>query len=438
MVRLAYQPHGCHDELSRPGLSGYAVGAGMRLERQMNLEQAKLIDDQTICHTYARTPLLITRGEGMYVWDDQGRRYLDFCSGGRAVNALGHCHPKVVAAIKAQVDVLIHTSNDYYTEPQLRLAALLTGQFPDSRAFFCNSGAEANEAALKLARKYGKRLSADRVEIITTWKSFHGRTFGAITATGQPKYQQGFEPLLPGFRYVTFNDLAEMDEAISERTCAVMLEPVQGESGAYPATPEYMAGVRRLCDERNALLILDEVQTGLGRTGKLFAYQHFAVEPDIITLSKALGGGMPIGVMLAKTRAADAFQYGDHGTTFGGSALTAAAACAAVTAIIEDELPANAAKVGALLVERLTALQAACPIITGFRVQGCLAAIDLAEPIAAEVKDRVQRDGLLILTVGANMLRLLPALICRPEQVEAAIAAITKAIESAASANIQS
>ena len=215
------------------------------------------------------------------------------------------------------------------------------------------------------------------MEIVTTLKSFHGRTFGALTATGQPKYQQGFEPLLPGFRYVHFNDLAAMDEAISERTCAVMLEPVQGESGVYPATPEYLRGVRRLCDERGALLILDEVQTGLGRTGKLFAFQHFAIEPDILTLSKALGGGMPIGVMLAKTRAADAFQYGDHGTTFGGSALTAAAACAAFSAIIEDDLPANAAKIGALLRERLTALQAACPIHHRFSRQGCLAAIDL-------------------------------------------------------------
>jgi len=400
----------------------------------MNLEQAKLIDDQAICHTYARTPLFIARGEGMYVWDDQGKRYLDFCSGGRAVNALGHCHPRVVAAIKAQVDVLIHTSNDYYTEPQLRLAELLTHQFPDSRAFFCNSGAEANEAALKLARRYGKGLSSDRVEIVTTLKSFHGRTFGALTATGQPKYQRDFEPLLPGFRYVTFNDLATMDEAITERTCAVILEPVQGESGVYPVTQEYISGVRRLCDTRGALLILDEVQTGLGRTGKLFAYQHYAIEPDILTLSKALGGGMPIGVMLAKTRAADAFQYGDHGSTFGGSALTAAAACAAVTTIIEEELPANAAKIGKMLSEQLSALQAVCPTITDVRVQGCMAAIDLAEPIAAEVKDLVQRDGLLILTVGANMLRLLPALICQPEQVETAVTTIGNAIECIASA----
>ncbi len=236
---------------------------------------------------------------------------------------------------------------------------------------------------------------------------------------------------MPGFRYVEFNDLAAMDEAMTERTCAVMLEPVQGESGVYPATPEYMHGVRRLCDERGALLILDEVQTGLGRSGKLFAYQHYQLEPDILTLSKALGGGMPIGAMLAKAPVAAAFELGDHGTTFGGSALAAAAAFAAVSAIIDERLPENAANIGGYLSERLTALQGNCPVISGFRVQGCLAAIDLTEPIAAEVKDLAQQHGVLILTVGSNMLRLLPALICRHEQVDVAISTIARAIEDA-------
>jgi len=402
----------------------------------MNLEQAKRLDEGCICQTYARTPLFIARGEGMYVWDDQDRRYLDFCSGGRAVNALGHCHPKVVAAIKQQAEVLIHTSNDFYTEPQMRLADLLTRQFPHARAFFCNSGAEANEAALKLARKYGRQDSSERVEIVSTWKSFHGRTFGAISATGQPKYQQGFAPLVPGFQYVEFNNLSAMDAAITDRTCAVILEPVQGESGVYPATPEFMQGVRKLCDERGAVLIIDEVQTGLGRSGKLFAFEHFGIEPDILTLSKALGGGVPIGVMLAKEQVAAVFQFGDHGTTFGGSALTAAAAYAAVSAILDERLAENAAKIGNYLQEKLTALQATHPVVTGFRVMGCLAGVDLAAPIAGEVKSRAQDSGLLILTVGNNMLRLLPALICGTEEVDAACAIIADALEHASCASI--
>ena len=220
----------------------------------MNLEQAQQLEGQYFMTLFSRTPLLLERGEGMYVWDDQGRRYLDFCSGGRAVNALGHCHPKVVAAICAQAGTLLHTSNDYFTEPQERLAELLVTHSALDRAMFCNSGAEAIEAAIKLARKFGKRDSAGRVEIVSTWKSFHGRTMGAITATGQPKYQQGFEPLLPGFRYVDFNDLAAMDAVVSDRTCAVLLEPVQGESGVYPATPEYLRGVNSIVILRSLMI----------------------------------------------------------------------------------------------------------------------------------------------------------------------------------------
>lgn len=398
----------------------------------MLLTEAQQIEAQCYCTLYTRTPLMLTRGEGMSVWDDQERRYLDFCSGGRAVNALGHCHPKVVEAIRRQAGVLIHTSNDYYTEPQVRLAALLTAHCACTRVFWCNSGAEAIEAAIKLARKHGKRDSADRVEIVTALKSFHGRTIGAITATGQPKYQQGFAPLVPGFSHVPFNDLAAMDAAITDRTCAVILEPVQGESGVYPATPAYLQGVRALCDARGAVLILDEVQTGLGRTGKLFAYEHYGIEPDILTLSKAIGGGMPFGAMLAKEAVASAFQPGDHATTFGGSPLSAAAALAAVSAIIEDHLPEQAATIGTQLRDRLTALQAQQPLVTGSRVCGCMAAVDLAAPIAAAVKADAQERGLLILTVGDNMLRLLPALICTPAQVDEAIAIVAQAIAAAA------
>ena len=397
----------------------------------MHLEQVQQIEEQSFFTLYTRTPLMITRGAGMYVWDDRNRRYLDFCSGGRAVNALGHCHPRVVAAIREQAEVLLHTSNDYYTEPQAKLAQLLTSHCACTRIFFCNSGGEAIEAAIKLARKHGKRDSAERVEIITALKSFHGRTYAAITATGQPKYQQGFEPLVPGFHYVPFNDLAAMDAMITDRTCAVLLEPIQGESGVYPATLEYLQGVRRLCDERGAVLILDEVQTGLGRTGKLFAYQHYGIEPDIITLSKAIGGGMPLGAMLAREAVASAFKPGDHATTFGGTAIAAAAGYAAVSTIIEDGMVENAALIGDYLAEKLAELQAKNPLVAGFRVRGCMAAVDLTELVAAAVQTQARQDGLLILTVGNNMLRLLPALICERAQVDEAIALIAKALETA-------
>jgi predicted acetylornithine/succinylornithine family transaminase len=398
----------------------------------MNLAQAQQIDAECFFTLYTRTPLMITRGAGMYVWDDQGQRYLDFCSGGRAVNALGHCHPRVVAAIRAQAEILLHTSNDFYTEPQAQLARLLTSHCVCNKIFFCNSGGEANEAALKLARKYGKRDSAERYEVVSTLQSFHGRTMGAISATGQPKYQQGFEPLVPGFRYVPYNDLAAMAEVITARTCAVILEPVQGESGVYPATPEYLQGVRRLCDERGAALILDEVQTGLGRTGKLFAYEHYGIEPDIITLSKAIGGGVPLGAMLAKNPVAAAFKPGDHATTFGGTAIAAAAGFAAVSAILDEGLVENAAAIGYYLADKLDALSARSPHVSGYRAIGCMAAIDLADPIAAQVQTAARAQGLLILTVGATMLRLLPALICTTAEVDQAMEIIANAIDAAA------
>jgi acetylornithine aminotransferase/acetylornithine/N-succinyldiaminopimelate aminotransferase len=394
----------------------------------MHLADAQFIDDACSFTLYTRTPLMIARGEGMYCWDDTGRRYLDFCSGGRAVCGLGHCHPAVVAAIREQAGQLLHVSNDYYTEPMAKFTQLLAGLGALNRVFLCNSGAEANEAAIKLARKHGKRDSAQRVEFVTALKSFHGRTMAAITATGQPKYQQGFEPMVPGFNYVPYNDLAAMDAAITDRTCAVMLEPVMGESGVYPATLEYMQGVRRLCDARGALLILDEVQTGLGRTGTMFAYEQYDILPDVVTLAKALGGGVPIGAMLAREPAASAFGRGDHASTFGGTAIASAAGYAAVTAVIDENMPANAARIGAYLKQKLTALQAEMPVITAIRTAGCMCAVDLADPIAGAVKDRAQDLGLLILTVGDQMLRLLPAMICTEAQVDEAVGVIAEAL----------
>ena len=397
----------------------------------MQLHEAQCLDSAYACQVYTRTPLLITRGAGMYVWDDQDRQYLDFCSGGRAVNALGHCHPVVVAAIQEQAATLLHTSNDFYTVPQARLMELLASHCACRRVFLCNSGAEANEAALKLARKYGTRKAAERWEVITAQQSFHGRTFGAMTATGQPKYQQGFGPLVPGFRYVPFNDLPAMAEAITTHTCAVMLEPVQGESGGYPATPEYLQGVRRLCDDAGALLIMDEVQTGLGRTGRLFAYEHADIKPDIVTIAKALGGGVPIGAMLATEEVAQAFAPGDHASTFGGSALVAAAAYVAVSTIIDECLPAHAAEIGHYLAARCADLQTAHPVVTGYRVVGCMAAIDLAAPIAPDVKSYALEHGVIIQTVGTQMIRLLPALICERVHVDRLIEVLDAGIHAA-------
>ena len=324
----------------------------------MDLAEAQQIEKRYLFDLYAtfRVPLVIERGEGAYVWDVDGKRYLDLVSGGRAVMALGHGHPRVVAAIREQAGRLLHMSNDFYTAPMLELSRLLGGLSACERVWLCNSGAEANEAAIKLARKHAKAQWLEKTEIVAALDSFHGRTLATLAATGQPKYSQGFEPLPGGFVHVPYNDLEAMRRAIGARTCAVMLEPVLGEAGVFPAAPGYLEGVRRLCDEAGAALILDEIQTGLGRTGKMFAYEHYGIVPDIVTLAKALGGGVPIGAMLAREPVASAFHPGDHMSTYSGSALPAAAAVAAVRAIIEERLVENARRVGDYLANRLRTL----------------------------------------------------------------------------------
>ena len=386
----------------------------------MNLDQAAALERQHLLTLYTpiRMPMVIARGEGARLWDTEGKEYLDFISGGRAVTGVGHCHPKLVAAIREQAGTLLHVSNDFYTEPQLRLAERLSTLF-GGRCFLCNSGAEANEAAIKLARKHGFRtVGPEKHEIVCALKSFHGRTLATITATGQPKYQEGFAPLPGGFRHVPYNDVAALRAAVGPRTCAVMLEPILGESGVYPATQEFLDAARELCDANGAALILDEVQTGIGRTGTMFAYQGYDLQPDIITLAKGLAGGVPIGAMLAREPVASSFQPGDHASTFGGSALPSAAALAVLDAIEEEGLVARAALLGERLAQGLQALQAKLPLITEVRARGLMIGVDLAEPKAGAIKSQCAEQGLLIITVGDAMLRLLPPLVLTDEQAD--------------------
>ena len=400
----------------------------------MNTDEARQLERTYLLNLYPpiRMPMVIARGEGARLWDTDGKEYLDFVSGGRAVTGLGHCHPKVAAAIRRQAENLVHVSNDFYTEPQLRLAERLSRLF-GGRCFFCNSGAEAVETAIKLARKHGYKTSGpDKHEIVSALKSFHGRTFGALAATGQPKYHQGFQPLPSGFVHVPFNDVEALRGAVSARTCGVLLEPILGESGVYPATPEFLKAARELCNRNGAALMLDEVQTGLGRTGKMFAYQHYDVEPDVITLAKALGGGVPIGAIIAREPVASAFEPGDHASTFGGGPLPAAAALAALEVIEDEGLVENAAQVGEHLAQGLRAVQQKTSLVTEIRARGLMIAVDLAAPVAGRVKQECTARGLLINTVGDQMLRLIPPLVLSVEQAESGLGILGEVLASVA------
>ncbi len=393
----------------------------------MNLDEAKALERSYLLDLYGpiRMPMVMARGEGARLWDTEGNEYLDFVSGGRAVTGVGHCHPKVAEAIREQAKRLIHLSNDFYTEPQLRLAQRLSNLF-GGRCFFCNSGAEAVEAAIKLARKHGyKSAGPEKHEIVTAERSFHGRTMGALAATGQPKYHEGFKPLPEGFVHVPFNDVAALRKAVSEKTCGVMFEPILGESGVYPATQDYLEAARELSNSCGAVLIYDEVQTGLGRTGEWFAYQHYEdVAPDVLTLAKGLGGGVPIGAMLAREPEAAAFTPGDHASTFGGGSLPAAAALAVLDVIEEEGLLENASRVGGQLGEGLRQLQETTGLISEIRARGLMIAVDLTRGVAAEVKAECAARGLLIAVVGDSMLRLLPPLVLTEKDADRGLAVL--------------
>jgi acetylornithine aminotransferase/acetylornithine/N-succinyldiaminopimelate aminotransferase len=385
---------------------------------------------RVLATTYARFPIALVRGAGARVWDADGVEYLDFVAG-IAVTALGHCHPKVTAALQAQAQTLLHVSNLYHIEPQVRLAQLLCEHSFADRAFFCNSGAEANEAAIKLARKYAKdHLSTDRYEILCMRDSFHGRTLAAVTATGQEKYHHGFEPLVPGFKHVPFNDLKAVERALDSRTCAVLVEPVQGEGGVRVPDPGYLPGLRRLCDAAGALLILDEVQVGMGRTGTLFAYQQSGIEPDILTLAKALANGVPIGALLAREAVAASFTPGTHAATFGGNPLATAAAVAVVTTMLEERVPEHAARLGKYCVGRLEALRARHPRIREVRGSGLLIGIEI-EGSARDIVRRCMARGLLVLTAGDTVVRLVPPLIITEAEADQAVAILDQALGEA-------
>jgi acetylornithine aminotransferase len=367
--------------------------------------------------TYGRYPIVPVRGEGCVLWDADGKRYLDFLAG-VAVNNLGHCHPRVVKAIQDQAAQLIHCSNYYHIPQQIELAELLCRHCFADRAFFCNSGAEANEAAIKLARKYSReKFGPERYGIITAAESIQGRTMATVTATGQEKVQRFFDPLLHGFQHVPFNDAAAIEAAVTPTTCAVMLEPIQGEGGVNVPAPDYLRQVREICDRHDLLLILDEVQTGLGRTGKLFAHQHFGVEPDIMTLAKALAGGAPIGTMLAREEFAEAFSPGTHGSTFGGNPLMATAALAAVQTLLDEGLPERAVTMGRYLVEALEGLKSKYPFVTEVRGIGLMIGMGLSIPGGDIVKQGHAR-GVLLNVTQEKVLRFVPPLVVTTAEID--------------------
>jgi acetylornithine/N-succinyldiaminopimelate aminotransferase len=405
----------------------------------MTTDEVKALSARVLMPNYRRIPVAFREGRGMRLVDLEGRAYLDFVAG-IAVDVLGHCHPRHVAAIREQAARLVHVSNLYQIAEQAELGRLLveiTG-IPDGQAFFCNSGAEACEAGIKLTRRAARALRGEDVyEIIVASHAFHGRTMGALSATMNPRYHEGFGPLVPGFVEVPFGDLAAVERAITSRTAGVMMEPVQGEGGIHPAGTEFLRGLRRLCDERGLLLVLDEIQCGFGRTGRWFAYQHADVLPDIVTLAKGLGGGVPIGAIVARPAVAQAFQPGSHGTTFGGNPLACAAARAVIETIREERLVERAAEMGAYLMSRLRDLAkrsdgaAGTPAITEVRGLGLMVAVEVAVPSEQVVAACLAR-GLLVNNVRPTAIRMVPPLIVTRSDIDEAVRILSEALAEAA------
>lgn len=370
--------------------------------------------------TYARYPITLVKGEGSKVWDEQGREYLDLMSG-LAVTNLGHAPKRVKEKLIAQLDQLWHVSNLFRIPAQEKLAGLLVANSCFDRVFFCNSGAEANEAAIKLARRYySKVLGQNRYEIITFHQSFHGRTLATLTATGQDKVKDGFDPLPAGFVYAPYNDGAALRSFVTENTCAIMLEMVQAEGGVIPADPAFVQEVVKVCKEHNLLLIVDEVQTGMGRTGKLFAYEHYGIEPDIMTLAKGIASGFPMGAMLGKEKLAAAFTPGSHASTFGGTPIACASAIATLETMLEDNLPQRAADMGAYALEQLRQKLAGAPLVKDVRGLGLIIGIECVEPVADVIR-AIHEAGVLVVQAGPKVVRLLPNLLVTKDELDAGI-----------------
>lgn len=379
-----------------------------------------------VMNTYGRFPLVLEKGEGVYVWDEQGKKYLDFVAG-IAVNALGHSHPGLCAAIAAQAKEMIHVSNLYWTKPQVELAQKLVANSCFDKVFFCNSGAEAIEGCLKLSRKYADKAGSDKTEIIAMENSFHGRTFGAVTVTGQTKYQKGLAPMLPGIDHVPFNQLEAVHARVTEKTGAILLEPIQGEGGIHPAALTFLQGLRKLCDEKDIMLIFDEVQCGVGRTGKLFAYEHYGVQPDALVLAKGLAGGVPIGALLAKEKFAQAFSPGDHASTFGGNPLAAASGGVVIDELLENGLLRHVQEVGAYLIERLNDLKSKKTVINDVRGMGLMQGIELNVPVA-DIIQCCMENGLLLVNAGTNIIRFVPPLIVTKPEIDEALDILEQAL----------
>jgi acetylornithine/N-succinyldiaminopimelate aminotransferase len=385
---------------------------------------------KVLFQNYRTQPIALVRGQGTSVWDADGKKYLDFI-GGIATVSVGHSNPQVREAVIEQTQLLWHASNLYYTEPQVRLAEKLTRLCFADRAFFCNSGTEANEAMIKLARRWHvSRGHPERIEIVCMNNSFHGRTLGSLAATGQPKYQQGFGPLPAGFRFVEFGDLKQLEDAVTDATCAVLLEPLQGEAGVITAPAGYLKAVRELCKRRGALMLLDEVQTGMGRTGKMFAHQHSGVEPDAMSLAKGIAGGLPLGALLATDELAKVFTPGTHASTFGGNPVTTAAACTVVD-LLEGGLLDHVRRVSEVLQARLAALPQASPRVASERGLGLLRGVVLAEDLAPQVVAKARELGLLVNAIGDRVLRLAPPLTVSESEIHEAAKLLAQAIAQA-------
>ncbi|WP_240548468.1 acetylornithine transaminase [Paenibacillus lignilyticus] len=374
--------------------------------------------------TYARYPISLVKGEGSWLWDDKGNKYLDFMCG-LAVTNLGHAPKQVKDALVKQLDELWHVSNLFHIPNQEAAAKLLTDNSHAEAVFFCNSGAEANEAAIKLARRYHQKVKGNgRYEIITFAQSFHGRTLATLTATGQEKVKEGFGPLPEGFRYIPLHDIEALEAAITDKTAAIMIEMIQAEGGVIPVEPAFVQHLAKLCKERGLLLIIDEIQTGMGRTGKLFAFEHYGIEPDIFTLAKGLGSGFPVGATLAKGELIEAFTAGSHGSTFGGTPIATAVVKATVETIIGEKAPQRAAESGEYLMGQLREKLAGNPFVKDIRGKGLMIGIVCSGPVANIIAEG-QKRGLLVVTAGPDVVRLLPSLLVSREEIDQAVSILT-------------